>query len=115
MYSFSILSLALAAPLFIEGVRTLSTTSHPTNPGSHHQLERRGHNDGPFPGRATWFIPGLGACGGARANTSSMIVALNEHQYGNMDAVSKHRGRSIKITYKDKTVMAKVQGWFPHL
>ncbi|KAF8966890.1 riboflavine-aldehyde-forming enzyme [Flammula alnicola] len=56
-----------------------------------------------FSGDATFFAPGLGACG--HTNTGNdLIVALNPTQYSQ----GKNCGKNIEVHYKGKSVRAKV-------
>ncbi|KAB5594451.1 putative effector protein [Ceratobasidium theobromae] len=70
--------------------------------GSHHPHKRAPKGRG---GRATWYIPGLGNCGGY-SKYSDMIVALPTSVY----AGGKYCGKRIKITNtkNGKTTYAKI-------
>lgn len=70
-----------------------------------------------YRGRATWFIPSteggpLGACG-PREEDSDLVVALNAHQYGDMNSKSQHCGKFVQISYKGVTVKALVNDACP--
>ncbi|KAG2172068.1 hypothetical protein INT43_001545 [Umbelopsis isabellina] len=72
-----------------------------------------------YSGTATWFMPSspseggnVGACG-PKMSDSSMVVALNHNQYGNMDKKSKYCGKKIKITGPHGTTYAKIQDACP--
>ncbi|KAF8880754.1 riboflavine-aldehyde-forming enzyme [Infundibulicybe gibba] len=56
-----------------------------------------------FRGEATFFAPGLGACG-QRNTGNDLIVALNSAQYGNGGNCNKN----IRVNYKGKSVTVKV-------
>ncbi|TFK46270.1 barwin-like endoglucanase [Heliocybe sulcata] len=56
-----------------------------------------------YKGDATYFYPGLGACGG-HSTSSDLIVALNTQKYAN----GKHCGKQIAVHYNGKSVDAKV-------
>ena len=57
---------------------------------------------GVFGGKATWYAADKseGNCGWWSTNADH-IVALNAPQYGNLDAVSEHCGRLLRITNKN--------------
>ncbi|SCZ96653.1 BZ3500_MvSof-1268-A1-R1_Chr4-4g07519 [Microbotryum saponariae] len=59
-----------------------------------HSLAKRGS----FSGRASFFDPGLGACG-THSKSSDFMVALNQAQYGDLGAVSSWCFQTITITY----------------
>ncbi|BGP46057.1 hypothetical protein JCM10450v2_001897 [Rhodotorula kratochvilovae] len=65
-----------------------------------HSLSKRGYS-----GRATFFAPGLGACG-TYSSASDYIVAMNVGQYGDLGAVSSWCFKTISISYGGKTVNA---------
>ena len=52
-------------------------------------------------GRGTWYEPGLGSCGTTSASSDS-VVALSTN-FG-----ARYCGKSIKVTYKGRTVTATV-------
>ncbi|KAF8154296.1 riboflavine-aldehyde-forming enzyme [Crassisporium funariophilum] len=56
-----------------------------------------------FYGDATYFEPGLGACGKTN-NANDLIVALSTAKYGN----GSNCGRNIIVRYNGKSVQAKV-------
>ncbi|KDR78242.1 hypothetical protein GALMADRAFT_209653 [Galerina marginata CBS 339.88] len=56
-----------------------------------------------FRGDATFFAPGLGACG-QHNNDNDLIVALSAPKYGN----GSNCGKRIKVNYKGKSVTVKV-------
>ncbi|BGP37963.1 hypothetical protein JCM10449v2_001890 [Rhodotorula kratochvilovae] len=66
-----------------------------------HSLSKRGYS-----GRATFFAPGLGACG-TYSSASDYIVAMNVGQYGDLGAVSSWCFKTISISYGGKTVNAQ--------
>ncbi|GAA6025434.1 hypothetical protein JCM11491_004309 [Sporobolomyces phaffii] len=70
---------------------------------SHPQLVKRGG----YNGRATFFDPGLGACG-TYSSSSDFMVAMNEAQYGDLGAVSPWCFQTISISYGGKTAQAQV-------
>jgi expansin (peptidoglycan-binding protein) len=79
-------------------------------------LVKRGSS---YSGKATWFMPSspseggnVGACG-PKMSDSSMVVALNHAQYGNMDKKSKYCGKKIKITGPHGTAYAKIEDACP--
>ncbi|KAG8879216.1 hypothetical protein FRB98_005783 [Tulasnella sp. 332] len=113
---FLFIIISLIALLICNRANALTNYNDPSSQQhqNQHQLERRrSDHSGQFSGRGTWFEPGEGACGGAQANQGSMIVALNQEQYGNMNAVSRYCGRRIKISYAGKTVHAMIQDACP--
>ncbi|GAA6054552.1 hypothetical protein JCM3770_006027 [Rhodotorula araucariae] len=61
--------------------------------GEGHMLAKRGYS-----GRATFFQPGLGACG-TYSSSSDYMVAMNEAQYGDLGAVSSWCFKTITISY----------------
>ncbi|GAA5853114.1 hypothetical protein JCM9279_000862 [Rhodotorula babjevae] len=67
-----------------------------------HSLSKRGFN-----GRATFFEPGLGACG-TYSGAGDFMVAMNQAQYGDLGAVSSWCFQTITITYGGKTANAQV-------
>ncbi|KAJ8295489.1 Allergen Asp f 7 [Rhodotorula toruloides] len=62
---------------------------------------------GGYSGRATFFDPGLGACG-THSSSSDFMVALNEAQYGDLGAVSKWCFQTITISYGGKSAQAQI-------
>ncbi|KAI5480976.1 expansin family protein [Pseudohyphozyma bogoriensis] len=75
------------------------------------RLMKRGQS---FSGRATFFAPGLGACG-EYSSASDYMVALNEDQYGDLGAVSSYCFKTITISYGGKSTQAQIldacPGW----
>ncbi|GAA5931223.1 hypothetical protein JCM3775_004967 [Rhodotorula graminis] len=67
-----------------------------------HSLSKRGYN-----GRATFFEPGLGACG-TYSGAGDFMVAMNQAQYGDLGAVSSWCFQTITISYGGKTANAQV-------
>ncbi|GAA5842099.1 hypothetical protein JCM3766R1_000006 [Sporobolomyces carnicolor] len=65
-------------------------------------VKRGGYN-----GRATFFDPGLGACG-TYSGASDYMVAMNQAQYGDLGAVSPWCFQTITISYGGKTAQAQV-------
>ncbi|GAA5947205.1 hypothetical protein JCM3765_001574 [Sporobolomyces pararoseus] len=70
---------------------------------SKHQLAKRGG----YNGRATFFDPGLGACG-TYSGAGDYMVAMNQAQYGDLGAVSPWCFQTITISYGGKTAQAQV-------
>ncbi|GAA5836813.1 hypothetical protein JCM5353_000458 [Sporobolomyces roseus] len=68
-----------------------------------HELMKRGN----FNGRATFFDPGLGACG-TYSSGNDFMVAMNQAQYGDLGAVSPWCFQTITISYGGKTAQAQV-------
>ncbi|TNY20251.1 hypothetical protein DMC30DRAFT_265805 [Rhodotorula diobovata] len=73
-----------------------------TGEGELHNLSKRGYS-----GRATFFEPGLGACG-TYSSSSDYMVAMNQAQYGDLGAVSSWCFQTITISYGGKTANAQV-------
>ncbi|MBW0478975.1 hypothetical protein O181_018690 [Austropuccinia psidii MF-1] len=67
----------------------------------HHSLQKRSSNS--FHGKATFFDPGLGACGWTNSK-DDFIVALNQAQY----TQEKWCGKKISITFGRKTHTAQI-------
>ncbi|GAA5996250.1 RlpA-like double-psi beta-barrel domain-containing protein [Rhodotorula paludigena] len=86
----------------LEALPAANETSLAVNGTEGHRLMKRGYS-----GRATFFAPGLGACG-TYSSASDYIVALNEAQYGDLGAVSSWCFQTITISYGGKTAQAQV-------
>lgn len=70
-----------------------------------------------FTDLATWFNPSIeggpvGACG-PEEKDDSIIVALNPEQYGDLNNRSSFCGRSVRMTYGNKTVDAVINDACP--
>ncbi|SCV68963.1 BQ2448_1983 [Microbotryum intermedium] len=61
-----------------------------------------------FSGRASFFAPGLGACG-TISKASDYMVALNQAQYGDLGAVSSWCFQTITITYGASYASSRVR------
>ncbi|KAF8882843.1 riboflavine-aldehyde-forming enzyme [Infundibulicybe gibba] len=61
-----------------------------------------------FHGDATFFAPGLGACGDQNT-ANDLVVALNAPQYGN----GENCRRNIRVTFQGRSVVAKVEDKCP--
>ncbi|OAV89417.1 hypothetical protein PTTG_06113 [Puccinia triticina 1-1 BBBD Race 1] len=72
-----------------------------TKRAAHHSLHKRG--EGKFPGRATFYDPGLGACGQTNG-PGDFIVALNQAQY----TANKWCNKKIKIFFGGKSTEATI-------
>ncbi|GAA5862270.1 hypothetical protein JCM3774_004843 [Rhodotorula dairenensis] len=92
----------------VEAAAAAGDAPHPTEaPTSSKHLMKRDYN-----GRATFFDPGLGACGGY-SSAGDFMVAMNQAQYGDLGAVSSWCFQTITISYGGKTAQAKVMDACP--
>jgi len=106
-FSTVLLSLAiLLTQLQFGSSAQLSPLQRLTKRGHTHSLQKRG--DGTFSGRATFYDPGLGACGNTNG-PDDYIVALNQEQY----EANKWCGKKIKITSGGKSTYATIQDECP--
>ncbi|KAI9608456.1 hypothetical protein H4Q26_004638 [Puccinia striiformis f. sp. tritici PST-130] len=81
----------------------LMVSSSIATPISH--IEQSAHLQPRFSGKATYFAPGTGACGGTNSE-SDLIVAMNQAQYEGGSQCGKTV--SIKNEASGKSVQAKV-------
>jgi hypothetical protein len=79
----------------------LSPQQRLTKRGHQHSLQRRA--EGSFAGKATFFDPGLGACG-HQNGASDFIVALNIAQY----TANKWCDKKIRIFFGGKSTVATI-------
>ncbi|KNZ45443.1 uncharacterized protein VP01_8106g1 [Puccinia sorghi] len=106
-FSTVLLSLAILLTQLQFGSSAQLTPLHLlTKRGHHHSLQKRG--DVTFSGRATFYDPGLGACGNTNG-PNDFIVALNQDQY----QANKWCGKKIKITSGGKSTFATIQDECP--
>lgn len=109
VFAFAGLVATVAVALFASQAEA-SDMVRPTPARRHHakvahQLSKRS-----FSGKATWYgvNPGdMGACG-THLDADDFFVALNQGQYGSLNAQSSYCGKTITITNGKKTAQAKI-------
>ncbi|KAG9017995.1 hypothetical protein FRB90_012720 [Tulasnella sp. 427] len=107
LFGLSFLSVALASLSLVSAVpheQARGLVRKPHYGVSHHQKR--------FPGRATWYDVGLGACGNHNS-PGDYIVALNSHQLDTSRYPPVQCGRKVLITWQGKSAVATVQDECP--